>query len=121
MGAAANLFLGQGCKPTLDLINPRGTRGSKMQMIARPLCQPTLDHGRFVGPVIIQNQMDIKIWRNCIINGIKEFAKFNRSMPTMTFTDYLTCLHIERCEERRRSIPGIAVGTPFDLSWTHGQ
>ncbi len=121
MGATPKLFLGQGCKPALDLINPRSTRGSKMQMIARPLCQPTPDHERFVGPVIVQNQMDIKIWRNCIIDGIKEFAKFNRSMPTMAFADYLTCLHIERCKERRRSIPGIVVGAPFDLPRTHGQ
>jgi hypothetical protein len=77
ISTTAKLFLGQSRKPALDLIDPRGPRGSEMQMIARPLCQPTLDHGRLMGSVIVQNQMDVKIRRHGIINRIKEFAKFN--------------------------------------------
>ena len=113
MGATAKLFLGQSGKPALNLVDPRGPGRSKMQMIARPLCQPTMDHGRFMGPVIVQNQMDVQIRRNGIINSIQEFAKFNRSMPTMTFADHLTRLHIERSKERRRSIAGIIVSAPL--------
>jgi hypothetical protein len=51
-----------------------------MQTIATPFCQPTLDHGRFMGPIIVKNQMDVRVCRNSMINRIKEFAKFNRSV-----------------------------------------
>ena len=121
MGTTPKLFLRHSGKPALDLIDPRGTRGCKMQMIARPLCQPTLGHGRLMGPIVVQNKMDVKIRRHGMINRIKRFAEFNRSMPTVTLTDHLTRLHIKGRKERRRSIAAIIVGASLDLPRTHGQ
>ena len=73
--AAADLALCQKREPALDLIEPRGVRGSEVEVIARPFGKPGFDGRRLVGGVIVHDQMDIEIGRHGSVDGIEEAAE----------------------------------------------
>lgn len=51
-------------EPALDLIEPRGTGGSEVHVIAWPLRQPFLHLRMLVRPVVIERQMDVETGLN---------------------------------------------------------
>lgn len=54
---------GQVTKEALHHVEPRGTRGSKVQMKARMPFEPGFDLGMFVRGVVIQDQVQVAICR----------------------------------------------------------
>ena len=59
--AAAYLFFCEESKPALDQVDPRSASWREMEMEARSLHQPALDGGRFVGPIVVENKVYIKV------------------------------------------------------------
>ena len=64
---STQLFLGDECKPPFDQVNPRRTGGREMQMKPRPLNQPASNGRRLMRCIVIQNKMDIKLLRHCVV------------------------------------------------------
>jgi len=53
MHAAVQLLLGQQSEPALDQIDPGGTDGRELQVVARTFGQPAADQGRLVGRPVV--------------------------------------------------------------------
>ena len=86
-----------------------------MQAKARVAREPAMDGRSLVGCVVVENQMDVEMGRNLLIDPHQEFSEFKRAMPTVALTDHLPALHIECCEQRRRPVPHVVVGSALDL------
>ena len=91
----ADLALGQKRKPTLDLIEPRGVRGSEVQVIARPFGKPSFDRRRLVGGIIVHDQMDIEVGRYRGVDGVEETAKLRCAMAPVAAAEHSTRGNIE--------------------------
>ena len=85
----ADLALGQKRKPTLDLIEPRGVRGSEVEVIARPFGKPSFDRRRLVGGIIVHDQMHVEIDRYIGFDLVEEFAKLGSTVSGVAFADDL--------------------------------
>ena len=59
--AAADSFPCDFSEPAFDLIQPGGTGGREVHVIARTLGQPLLYFRMFMGSVIIQHEMDRQV------------------------------------------------------------
>jgi hypothetical protein len=57
------LLVGERGKPSLDQIEPTGGRRREMKVKARSLCQPVANQRRFVGSVVVQNQVNIELFQ----------------------------------------------------------
>ena len=80
--AAANLFFREESKPALDQIDPRCTGWCEMEVKARSVHQPALDGGRFVGPVVVDNQMYIKVLGDGLVKSHSGLpVGIDRNMP----------------------------------------
>jgi hypothetical protein len=53
-------FLMSSSEPALDLIDPRRRSRREVDVIMRPLGEPRLDLGDFVGGIVIHDEMDIE-------------------------------------------------------------
>jgi hypothetical protein len=53
--------------------------------------------------------MDIQRCRDCVIDGVKEFAKLAVAMAPVTFADDCACLHIQSGEQGRRAVAFVIV------------
>jgi len=87
-GAAPNLFGGERREPALDQIDPGGAGGSEVDMEAGPLGQPVADQGGLVGPVVIDNEMDLKRLGNIGVDGVEKLPELHRPMATMALADH---------------------------------
>src|SRR5215468_309274 len=99
--APAQLLLGQPGEPTLDQVDPGGPNGSEVQMKARTLRQPASDHGRLVGGIVVQDQVNVQLGGHRGFNGVEEFPELDGAVPLMTLADDLAGLYLERRKERR--------------------
>ena len=59
-------------KPALDLIEPRGTGGREMDVIAGPYSQPLLHRGVFMRSVVVEHEMDLQRGIDELIDPIEE-------------------------------------------------
>ena len=121
MRAATELLVRQLRKPSFDEVKPTGRSGRKVQMESRSFCQPAADQLRFVISVVIQDQVDIQVWRDIFFDGVEEVTKLDRAMAALRLSDQFTRLGIERGKEAGGVVTRIIVGAAFDLPWTHWQ
>lgn len=59
-GATADTFPRDFSEPAFHLIEPGGTGRREVYVIARARSQPLLHFGMFMGPVIVQHEMDVQ-------------------------------------------------------------
>src|SRR5713101_8331964 len=121
VGAALDGALGEQCEPALDLIEPGAAGRGEVHMITRALRQPVPDHRAFVGGVIVDDQMNLELCRNLPVNAVKELAKFQAPMTTVTLTNYAAGFHIERGEQRGGAVAKVVRGAALDLAGPHRQ
>jgi hypothetical protein len=67
-----NLLLGQHRTPAFGQIGPGSAGGRKVQMKAGTLGHAAMDQCGFVRSVAVQNQMNLKIFRDVRIDGVEE-------------------------------------------------
>src|SRR5450759_1383436 len=119
--ATPQLLRGQESKPTLDEIEPRGTGRREVQLKAWALDQPALNSGSFMSTVVVEDQMDIELWRHLRIDLVEELAKLKRTVSATKLTDDLASLSVQSGEQRSRTVALVIMSPAFCLSWAHGQ
>lgn len=89
MRAAADFFLSQVGKEPLDLIDP-GCRGwREVEMPAGMSREPPADCRGFVGCVVVQHQVDVKIAGDVALDLAQELEELAAAMAREAFADYL--------------------------------
>ena len=91
-------------KPAFDLIDPGCRCWREMHMIVRPPRQPCPDCCRFVGRLIVHDDVDIEILGDLSVDLFNEVQKFGGPMPLVTFADDKPGGDVERCEQRGRAM-----------------
>ena len=102
-------------------LSHEAVRRREMDMEPRSFGEPVPNQCRFVGAVVVHDDVHGESSRHLGINEIKKFAKLCRSMSLMKLRDDLAGLGIERGEQRRRPMPFVVVRAAFDLAGLHRQ
>jgi hypothetical protein len=79
--------------------------GVKMHVIARPPGQPCPDRCRFVGSVVIHDDVDVEIPGDLSVDLFEEVKEFGGTVPLVAFADDKAGGDVERCEQRGRAMP----------------
>lgn len=119
--AAADGFLGNDSKPTLDLIEPRGIGRGVVDMEPGPPGQPGLDLGVFMGGVVVDDQVDVQIVGHIGIDMTQEGEELLVAMTPFALGQDLASSDIECGEQGRGAMADIVVRDPFDVTEPHGQ
>jgi hypothetical protein len=119
--ATTELLLGQEAKPALDEVEPRGASWGEVQMKAWALAQPALNSGSFMSPVVVEDQMDLELWRKLRLDLVKELAKLKGTVAPMKLADDLAGLSVQGGEERSSAVALVVRSPAFRLSRPHGQ
>src|SRR5215472_12407605 len=104
VGAAPNLFLGQGREPPLDEIQPGGAGGGEVQMIARSLGQPPADQWSLVRGVVVQEEVNVQVIRHGRVDDVEELSKFAGTVLRVALADHDPRLDVQRREQRGGAI-----------------
>src|SRR5438552_18586317 len=104
MNAPANLFLRQQGKPAFDLVQPRGSGWREVHVIAWPLGEPPANDRRLVRGVVVDDEVDVKVLGHGGLNGVEELAELGRPVTAMALSNDFAGLHVQRGEQRCRSV-----------------
>ena len=121
MSTAANLFVREVGEEALDLVDPGATLGSEVQMEARVSQQPALDQRGLVGPVVVEDEMDLQFLRHVVVDRVEKLSKLDAAVASMMLGDDLAALDVERGEERRGAVTDVVVCSALDLSRSQRQ
>jgi len=84
MDAAAQLSVGQVREESLDLVDPGCALGREVEMEVRVSYEPAFDQWRPVGPIVVEDQMDVRLARDVAVDTVKELAELDAAMtPVM--------------------------------------
>src|SRR3974377_635111 len=113
MRSALDFTLAEQTEPALNQIEP-GARGrSEVQMKARMACKPPLHGRRFVGAVVVHDQMNIELLRHALVNGAQKLQELMAAMAPMQLADHLASGHIQRREQGGRAMAHVVVTAPL--------
>ena len=118
--AAADLLGRQQRELTFDETQPRGVRGGEVHVESWTLRKPVANEWRFMGAVVVHDDVDVEGARHLCVDQIEELAKLRRAVPLMKLRDHFTRLRVERGEQRR-AVPCVVVRPPFHLTGRHRQ
>ena len=96
--SAINRTAFQLSKPALYSIKPRCAGWGEMHFEARIGFEPLLHFNCFVCTAVVQNNVEVNIWRNCFFSLPKKIQKFFRSMPCCRPPDTLTGYNVKESE-----------------------
>jgi hypothetical protein len=88
-------------------------------MITRMADKPAMYQGRFMGGVIIDHDMNIKVFWNGFIDTVEKLPELNITMLLMAFSQDMAGLGIESSKKRCGSMSRIVMRSAFNLSGTH--
>jgi len=83
--------------------------------------QPAPDGRRFVGAVVVQNQMHLQFCGYVGFQGRQKLAELLGPMATMALPNDFAGLHVQGSEQRSGPVANIIMAAAFHLSGTHGQ
>ena len=92
-----------------------------MQMEAWALGQPPVDQRRFVGAVVVEDQVDVEVGRHGRLDQIEELPERNRPMAAVGASDDLPTLRVERRKQRGRPVAAIGMRVARGLARLHRQ
>ena len=121
MDAAADLFVGQLGEEPLDLVEPGGGGRGEMDVPVRPPGEPGADRRRLVRGVIVHHEMHVEIARHLGVDRTQELEELSGAMALVTTADDLAGRHVERGEQRARTVPLVVVAASLGLAGTQGQ
>ena len=98
MNASADLFVCQIGEPALDQVEPRCARGYEMQMETWMTQKPTLDRGRLMSGVVVQDQMHVERRRHLAIDVDEELPKLSGTVSPIALAHHLACRDVQSCE-----------------------
>ena len=120
-GAATDLLHRQVGEPAFDETQPRAIRRREVDVEARAFGEPVSDQRRFVGAVVVHDDVHVETARHLRIDQIEKFAELRRSMSLMKLRDDLAGLRIERGEQGRGAVALVVVRPALDLARLHRQ
>ena len=100
--ATPQLLLGEQCKPAFDEVEPGGARRREVELKAWTLQQSALNGRSLVSTVVVEDQMDVKLWRHLRVNLIQELTKLQRAMTAVELANHLASLSVQSSEQRSR-------------------
>ena len=59
-------------EPDLDLVEPGGIGGGKVDVVAGPVGEPALDTGVLVGAVVVDDEVDVEVRGHVGIDVLEE-------------------------------------------------
>ena len=71
--------------------------------------------------VIVHNEVNIEIGRHIAFDLVEELTELRRPMPGHAFANDSASFHVERREQRGRSVPLVVMRAPFGLAKPHRQ
>src|SRR4051794_18007255 len=113
--ATSQLLLGQESKPTLDEVEPRGAGRGEMELKTWTFQQPALNGRSLMSTVVVEDQMDVELWRHLRINLIQELTKLNRAMSPVELANHLAALRVQGGEQRSGAVTFVVMSPAFDL------
>ena len=85
-------------------------------MIPRTCGKPSFDLRGFVGAVIIENQVDIKIFRDLTIDVVQEGQKLLCTMSSMKAANHFSSRNVKSGEQRGRAMPAVIMCACFGVA-----
>ena len=119
--AAAELAFGEQREPAFDQIEPGGRGGREVNVEAGPFGQPVPDQLRFVGAVVVQDQVNVQFFRHMPFDGVEEVAELRRAVALLVLADDRATPGVEGGEEAGGAVALVVVGAPLRLAGAHGQ
>ena len=113
--AALDLSLCKEREPAFYLVEPRGMRGSKVQVISCSFLQPAPDQSGLVCAVVVQHEMDVEIGRNRGINLFQEVQELHRTMASIALAKNVAGGDIESSKQACDAMSLIVVGASLPL------
>ena len=110
VAAAANALGGDLGEEALDEVQPGRAGGCEMQLEAGMLFQPGLHLGRFVGGVVVENQMDVARFLHGSVDAAQEAQELAGAMTRHAFPDDQTRLDVQRGKERGGAMALVIMG-----------
>jgi hypothetical protein len=99
VGSAPDLFFGESCEPTLDLIDPGRVGGGEMDLETGMTDKLAADQRRLVSARVVDDEMDTEVAWDLAFNVVEKAAELDRTMPAVKFSDHLAAGDIESGEE----------------------
>jgi hypothetical protein len=103
-------------KPALNLVHPRRSSRSKMQVEPTMPFKPFIRLSVLLRAVVVQDQVQVYLGRSFVIQSSQELEKLLMAMASVTIPDYLSCGYIQGSKQTGRPITNIIVRMPFHLS-----
>ena len=119
--AATDLLHRELGKPAFDEAEPRAVRRGEVDVEARTFGEPVPNQRRFVGAVVVHDDVHVESTGDLRLNQVEEFAELRRAMALMKLRDHLAGLRVERGEQGRRAVALVVVRPAFDLAGLHRQ
>src|SRR5262245_40011560 len=90
-GSPADALLGDLREEPFHLVEPRPTGRREMEIVLGMTCEPALDRGGLMRPVIVQDQVDLdpRLPRDLSVDLIEELEELLLPMPPVALTDHL--------------------------------
>ena len=114
-------LLSDSVEPDLDLIEPGGISGSEVNMVSGVKRQPILNSLMFMGGVVIDDEMDIKVFGHVSFNIFEKAEVFLMTMAFSALGKNLASSDIKGCKKSCCSMPDVIMSHALDISQTHGQ
>src|SRR5215210_3035137 len=83
-------------KPALDEAEPRPIGRGEMDVETRAFGEPVSDHRRFMGAVVIHDDVHVESTWDVRLDVVKELSELRGSMSLMKLRDHLAGLGVER-------------------------
>ena len=119
--APADGALGDQTEPARYLIQPRGIGGRVVEVVARPLCQPSSYSGMLVSGVVVDDEMNVEILRHAGIEAAEEGEKLLMPVAGLAFGEDGAGGDVEGSKQRGGTVADVIVGDAFPVAQSHGQ
>ena len=107
--AAAEPFLGDVSEEAFHHVQPRRAGRSIVGVKSRMLLHPS-PHGRiFVSCVVVDNDMNVLVFRSLVVDESQEFEPFLMAMPRHAGSDDLTVQNVESCKQSSGPVAFVVV------------
>ena len=74
-----------------------------------------------MGGVVIQDNMDLLVFRHSGIDLVQKVAEFHSAVPAIALGEHIASGHLQSREERGRAVAHVIMSASLNLSRAHGQ
>lgn len=107
-------------KQPLHLVDPGGICRCEVHVKPGMLGQPGVDGGMLMRGIVVTDHVDIKVFRDGLVDLDQELLKLHRSVPAVNRRNHRPVSDVERCEQTCGAVPGSIGNAGWDCykAWT---